>query len=214
MHRYRCRALNFGFFFKFFAQCQKLDSTVDVASDVIFRSDFKSSLQKYDFCYILRLLNASLLMHQLFSAGYFSKSFCHFQWRQRLTSCSPNLPILGFNVVLDVILDRLFNEHTCHRVPCLLKFSVAKMVDIGLLSSSLPLIFRPKTRFKFWSYFWVWPKVVCARTSLSSCSVPSEDIVTRATTHCKVDFAIVLFLVSALNLTIKSLVLCRTFPLA
>ena len=69
--------IGFGFFSRFFVRRQKLDSTFDMTFDVIFVCDFKSSLQKYNFHYTLYLLNASLLIHQHFSAGYFSKSFCH-----------------------------------------------------------------------------------------------------------------------------------------
>ena len=77
----------FNDFYKLFVRWQKLESVVDVASDVIFRCDFKSSFQKYNFRYILSLLNASLLVHQYIFAGYFSKSFCPFQWQQRLAVC-------------------------------------------------------------------------------------------------------------------------------
>ena len=72
-------ALAFGFFSKFFVQRQKLESTVDVTSGVTFGCDFKSSFQKYNFRYILSLLNASLLVHPYNFAGYFSKSFCRVQ---------------------------------------------------------------------------------------------------------------------------------------
>ena len=87
--------------------------TSDLTSDVIFGCDFKSSFQKYNFRYILSLLNASLLMHQLFSAGNFSKSFI-IKVDDRDLLCARRTcqwwVILEFDVVLDVILDRLFTN--------------------------------------------------------------------------------------------------------
>ena len=59
--------ISVSIFSKFFGRRQKLESTVDLTSDVVFKCDFKLSLQKYNVRYILSLLNASLLVHQLFS---------------------------------------------------------------------------------------------------------------------------------------------------
>ena len=65
-------SLAFGFFSKFFGRRQKLDSTVDMTSGVIFGCDLKSSLWKYNFHYILCLLNASTHFSLVISLSLFA----------------------------------------------------------------------------------------------------------------------------------------------
>ena len=87
-----------------------------MTSDVSFGYDFKSSLQKYNFRYILCLLNASLLMHQHIFAGFFCLFAIKFDNKGLLLTCRTCQwwGILEFNVVLDVIWDRLITNDNNH----------------------------------------------------------------------------------------------------